>query len=167
MSTQRRTGSDSSASAQMAGQDRRQRLQHTLDELALERQQVLVDYREFADIDSSQDKGQIAERLRHFCQDLIDYAALGHFELFERVIDGTERRQEIKDIAEKFYGPLARTTEAIVAFNDKYDGDAQANVAQLAEDIDQLGQVLAERIDIEDDIIKSFTQGAAPVKPNA
>jgi regulator of sigma D len=142
--------------------DRRQRLQHTLDELLEERQQVIVAYcrlsgiTSFAQRDAEPNRVQV-DRLRSFLQVLVDYTALGHFEVYQRIIEGRERRQEVRAVAGEVYPAIAETTDFLVDFNDKYDHfDGEDDIDALGEDLSRLGQILAVRSELEDRILAAL-----------
>jgi len=40
-----------------------------------------------------------ANKLRSFCQVMVDYTAMGHFEVYQRIIEGNERRRAVKEVA--------------------------------------------------------------------
>jgi len=77
--------------------DRRERLQNTIDSLIKLRQDVIVSYCKLSGV-SSFDKRDLethsinAKQLRNFCQIMVDYTAMGHFEVYQRIIEGKERR---------------------------------------------------------------------------
>jgi regulator of sigma D len=103
--------------------DRRQRLSHTINELLAERQEVLVGYCELAALEAGGGElDKVLTELKKFTQMLVDYTALGHFEIYQRIMDGKERRESIKAIAHDIYETISRTTDFFVEFNDKYDG---------------------------------------------
>ncbi len=95
------------------------------------------------------------ELLQKFCQVLVDYIAAGHFSLYERVVNGTERRQQISALAEKLYPRIAKSTEVALDFNDKYDSSDNCEIAaSLSDDLSRLGEELAARIELEDRLIR-------------
>jgi regulator of sigma D len=95
------------------------------------------------------------ELLQKFCQVLVDYIAAGHFSLYERIVNGTERRQQISALAENLYPRIAKSTEAALDFNDKYDcGDHCEIAASFSDDLSRLGEELAARIELEDKLIR-------------
>jgi regulator of sigma D len=97
------------------------------------------------------------ETLQKFCQVLVDYIAAGHFSLYERIVNGTERRQQISDLAENLYPRIAKSTEAALDFNDKYDcGDHCEIAASFGDDLSQLGEQLAARIELEDKLLRQI-----------
>ena len=76
-----------------AEENRRTRQTHTINNLLHERQQVLVSMCELAELESGDvPPDTVIHNLRGFNQQLVDYTALGHFEIYERIIDGKERR---------------------------------------------------------------------------
>ena len=97
--------------------------------------------------------------LQEFCESLVDYTASAHFQLYRFIEDGTERRTVVKDLAAKIYPRISSTTRLILDFNEKYEDDNQLdNLQELDNDLSQLGEVLAERISEEDEIIEVLTQ---------
>ncbi|MBC8209431.1 MAG: Rsd/AlgQ family anti-sigma factor, partial [Gammaproteobacteria bacterium] len=84
--------------------DRRNRLSHTINELLDERQEVLVVLCELAklELDAAPLK-KILLTLKGFNQMLVDYTALGHFEIYQRIMEGNERRESIRVIANDIY----------------------------------------------------------------
>ena len=74
-----------------AEDNRRTRQTQTINSLLQERQQVLVSMCELAELESSEMPAEtVLRNLRNFNQQLVDYTALGHFEIYERIIDGKE-----------------------------------------------------------------------------
>ena len=139
--------------------DRRSRLAHTIEELLRQRQQVLVQYCELGILDAGEAKLEdTLAALKRFIQMLMDYAALGHFEIYQRIMDGKERRRSIRAIADEIYPVIARTTDFFVEFNDKYDGaDDAESLIPLAEDLNQLGEAMASRIEKEDKLLREMS----------
>lgn len=97
--------------------------------------------------------------LQEFCESLVDYTASAHFQLYRFIEDGTERRTTVKDIATKVYPLISNTTRFILDFNEKYEDYSQLSAFQdLDRDLSILGEVLADRITEEDEIIDVLTQ---------
>jgi len=97
--------------------------------------------------------------LEEFCQELVDYMAIGHFEIYRRIEDGNERRDEIIRLAEKIMPRINDTTQVAIAFNDLYDDTPSLNdeaFEQLPNYLAKLGQELATRIDLEDKLINTL-----------
>lgn len=139
--------------------DRRSRLSHTINELLAERQDVLVGYCELAALEASGSPlEKILMELKRFNQMLVDYAALGHFEIYQRIMEGKERRASIKAIASEIYPVISRTTDSFVEFNDKYEGaDDPDSITPLAQDLSLLGEAMASRIEKEDKLLREMS----------
>jgi len=139
--------------------NRRSRMEQTIKDLLSERQEVLVAMCDLAEFESKDvDAGSILETLKAFSQTLVDYTALGHFEIYERIIDGKERRVKVNRIANSVYPSISATTEHFVEFNDKYDGaDDQESLVDLYKDLSSIGEAMAERIESEDKLLRVMT----------
>lgn len=142
-----------------AENDRRHRQTHTINELLTKRQEVLVAMCELADLATEQSElGSVVDTLKSFSQALVDYTALGHFEIYERIIDGKERRESVRQMANQVYPAISSTTEKFVEFNDKYDGvDHKENLSGLHKDLSEIGEAMAERIESEDQLLREMS----------
>ncbi len=145
--------------------DRRERLHHTIRSLMKLRQDVIVSYCQMAGV-SSFDKRDLETRsvepseLRSFCQIMVDYTAMGHFEIYQRIIDGKERRKAVKVVADEVYPSIAATTDYLIDFNDKYDsfeGSAE-EVEMLQGDLEKLGQIISVRGELEDKLLEALAR---------
>jgi regulator of sigma D len=137
--------------------ERRERMSEAIEQLIDHRRQVMVVYCDLAALEQYDDADVVHPKLRKLCQSMMDYTALGHFEIYERIISGNERRTQVRDIAVKAYPPLADTTDILVDFNDKYDVlDERDSMNQLAEDLSRLGETFAARIELEDRILAAL-----------
>lgn len=144
--------------------ERREQTKQTIAKLLRERQQVLVLYCQVAGLEPyTPDKQKpVLARLQEFCQLLVDYSAFGHFEIYDRIGRGEERRAQVAHVAEELYPRIVETTNAAVAFNDKYDpSDHPLSIDHLSDDLSALGQVLATRIEMEDRLIGALLERAA------
>lgn len=139
--------------------DRRNKLSHTINELLGERQAVLVTYVELAALEASDAPiDDVLAKLKRFNQMLVDYAALGHFEIYQRIMDGKERRESIKAIASEIYPVISRTTDYFVEFNDKYEGaDSRDSILPLSNDLSLIGESMASRIEKEDKLLREMS----------
>ena len=142
-----------------AEENRRTRQTQTINSLLKERQQVLVSMCELAELESREvSTSTVIHNLRNFNQKLVDYTALGHFEIYERIVDGKERRGNIKLIADRVYPSIAGTTRLFVDFNDKYDGaDEEESLTDLYNDLSSIGEAMAERIESEDMLLREIS----------
>ncbi len=143
--------------------DRRTRLNETIQSLIQLRQEMFVSYCQLAGI-SAFDQRSVerpatqSEQLRSFCQVMVDYTAMGHFEVYQRIIDGKERRVAVKEMATKVYPGIADTTNFLVDFNDKYVDfkGSEEEMDSLDTDLSKLGEVIAVRGDLEDQILAAL-----------
>jgi regulator of sigma D len=142
-----------------AEDNRRTRQTQTINSLLQERQQVLVSMCELAELESGEVPAEtVLRNLRNFNQQLVDYTALGHFEIYERIIDGKERRGNIKKIADRVYPVISKTTQLFVDYNDKYEGTDEAeSLANLYRDLSMIGEAMAERIESEDLLLREIS----------
>ncbi len=136
--------------------ERRNRSRHFVTSLVTERQELLVRFSGLAGgLEPYAPKGKTATLLTQFCQVLVDYIAAGHFGLYERISRGEERRRGVADIAARIYARIAASTEAALAFNDRYDGEKGcADLSDLADRLSKLGEELATRIDLENQLLE-------------
>lgn len=92
--------------------------------------------------------------LQNFCESLIDYTASAHFQLYRHIDEEKERRAPVQKLAGEIYPRISDITQSILDFNDKYDcEDHCSNLAELAKDLSNLGELLADRIELEDQLI--------------
>ncbi len=142
-----------------AEENRRTRQTQTISNLLNERQQVLVSMCELAELEAGDVSAEtVIHNLRNFNQRLVDYTAMGHFEIYERIIDGKERRGNIKLVADRVYPSISDTTQLFVEFNDKYDGaDESESLVDLYRDLSQIGEAMAERIESEDMLLREIS----------
>jgi len=137
--------------------ERRQGTRNMIDKLLAERQQVLVMFCQVAGLEPYAGDQPVAEVLQEFCQILVDYSAFGHFEIYDRIDNGRERRIRVLKVAEEAYPRIAEASEAAVEFNDKYDpNDHNLSYENLGEDLSRLGEELAARIEMEDRVVAAL-----------
>jgi len=118
-----------------------------------ERQAMLVQYCALSGLDQDLSDLQRGEKLRSFCQILVDYVSAGHFEVYDQLIkegrefDDAEALQE----AGKLYDTIDTTTERLLDFNDKYlETD---DLSSISGDLSHLGEALEVRFSAEDRLI--------------
>lgn len=118
-----------------------------IDKWLEERQELLVKYCNVAGIEPCHAGGSLKDRVQDFCEILIDYLSVGHFEVYEHILEERDCAGE----AARFYPKIAATTETALAFNDKYD--SKSSYEQLPGDLSALGVILATRFDLEDKML--------------
>ncbi len=140
-----------------SGSERRRGTHDSITKMVQERAAVLALYWRLAGIGPYADAGErepAQKLLQEFCQLLVDYIAAGHFSLYERIVNGTERRREVASLAQELYPRIADTTTAALDFNDKYDSNDPLAIGEsFKADLSRLGEELAVRIDLEDKLI--------------
>ncbi len=145
------------SSRHSGSKERRTKTQDLIDKLLKERQEMLVLFCQVAGLEPYRRSASLDSLLQTFCQVLIDYTAFGHFEVFGRISDGNERRTGVIRVAEEIYPDFVQASEAAVAFNDKYDlSDHALELDYLPEDLSRLGEELAVRIELEDQLLASM-----------
>lgn len=139
--------------------DRRGGTQDMVQKLLDERQEMLSMFCRVAGLEPyNKETPPSVEVLQKFCQVLVDYSAFGHFEIYERIVAGRERRVRVVEVASEVYPRIAEASECAVEFNDKYDAsDHTLDLHQLDGDLGKLGEELATRIEMEDLIIDALT----------
>jgi regulator of sigma D len=149
-------------------QERRARTRKEIKQLIAERNSVLSQYYNLAsqtDKNINEDADTILEMLQEFCQDLVDYMATGHFEIYRRIEDGDERRDEMIELANEVFPKITTTTEVAMGFNDLYDMSKDFNndvLNDLPKQLSTLGVHLAARIDLEDKFINTLLSTTSP-----
>lgn len=147
--------------------DRRTGSQQMVAELLKVRERMLALYSELARQQPFTDRERVLDLLEQFCQTLIDYTADAHFRLYRHVDERRERRRAVVEVAERVYGDILATTDAILLFNDRYDfsrGRKLVDITSLDEDLSRLGERLADRIELEDQIIAALSGRPAAVE---
>jgi len=106
---------------------------------------------------TNEDEGT-RESLEEFCETLVDYTLQAHLNIYRHIEEKLEKRVRVLEIAERTYPNILKSTELISDFNDKYE-DLRNNfdASQLEQNLSQLGEVLAERIELEDQLIEVLT----------
>lgn len=143
--------------------ERRAKLHNTIASLIERRQRVAKSYCDLAGISSlgARDVETLRphnDQLSKFCQAMVDYTAMGHFEVYQRIIEGKERRQAVKEVAAEIYPAIAETTDYLLGFNDKYDESEGKTIdtTLLMDDLPKLGDIIALRGDLEDQILAAL-----------
>ncbi len=144
-------------------EERRSESHKLIKELIDTRTQLLALYSRLAGSKPFGDEidDDLAELLDEFCETLIDYTADAHFRLYRFIDENKEKRKAILDLAEQIYPRILQSTQTILDFNDRYfqdnTEDSQGNrkrFATLEADLSNLGEQMAERIELEDRLIK-------------
>lgn len=101
----------------------------------------------------------ISIKVQAFCQVLIDYCSAGHFEIYKQLLEEAKQFNDGGvELAEKVYPILEEMTQQCLDFNDKYDTAEHCleKVADLRKDLSELGEILSERFELEDQLIEKL-----------
>lgn len=121
------------------------------------RRETISLYTELVSLRPFNDEHDVTVVLQEFCETLMDYTASAHFQLYRFLEDGTERRSNVRDLAKKIYPNISNTTEQFLDFNDKYEVEEKGqHLTALDKDLSSLGEMLADRIVYEDQVISAF-----------
>lgn len=133
-----------------------------IQQMLRERQELLVDFCRLTGLDPySPNDPPTLKRLAHFCQTLVDYAAIAHFEVFEKLAERGPQDEPVRVRARALYQPLVDNTQLLVDFNDAYDASrAGFSLSGLADDLSGLGESLAARFEVEDELIRLLQSAA-------
>lgn len=138
--------------------DRRSQSYREIDTVVRSRTETLTLYSRLASSQPFSNNAKILRLLQKFCQNLVDYTASAHFVLYHYIEEKKERRKPILDVANEIYPIILESTQFILDFNDKYDcGDHCETVDKLDHDLSRLGEILALRIEKEDQLIEAMT----------
>jgi regulator of sigma D len=141
--------------------ERRSGTRTLIDKMLNERQQMLVLFERLAGVEPYADEMPNNELLQEFSQILVDYIASGHFGLYERISEGKERRRGVVKLAEELYPRIANTTQIAVEFNDVYEKSNGKRISgDLTKMLSKLGEELAVRIELEDQLISEMLGSA-------
>lgn len=132
---------------------------HIIEELLEERKALLVSFCRLAALESGSDDEEALQLLDRFCQTMMDYAGLVHFEVYEKLAQDSAALPIIGTEARALYQPLVASTETLVDFNDKYDrSKPEFSLASFEPDLSRLGEAMVDRFDLEDKLIRLLQQ---------
>jgi regulator of sigma D len=143
------------------------RSQHVVRELLAERKELLVQLNRLAGTTPGAHRHTPdPKKLQGFCQLLVDYAATGHFGLYESIRNEGDCQASVLEEAERLYPGIAETTDALLAFNDKYNCEDHCAIGEdLDADLSRVGEALATRIELEDRITAPVCAGCEECLP--
>ncbi|PHS73214.1 MAG: Rsd/AlgQ family anti-sigma factor [Cycloclasticus sp.] len=137
--------------------NKRELTNYVIDQLIEERKQVWNLYCSVAGMESFKADKPIEELVEDFCQLSVDYISLGQFGLYQRILDGHERRKGIVEVAEKVYPRISESADAVLRFSERYQQLTPAKILnQLSDDLSTVGEQLAARFESEDELINQM-----------
>jgi len=96
-----------------------------------------------------------------FCQTLMDYASIGHFELYEKITAEIADDSQDSDFAKAITAEIKGTTDTALSFNDTYaEIQEDQDMAGFMHSITTLGEQLEVRFELEDKLLDLFKQPA-------
>lgn len=116
-----------------------------------ERQELLSCYCGLSTALRAESGNALRGRLDRFCEVLVDYMSAGHFEVYIKLLEQSERDGIEPTRAMALYRLITPTTAVALDFNDRYFRGGSG--ARLRADLSRLGQLLASRFDWEDALI--------------
>ena len=127
-----------------------------VDRWLAERQSLIVQFCALSGVHELSGTNASRTRLQKFCQLLLDYVSAGHFEVFYELVREAEAFADgSADVAKSLIPHINGTTHSALDFNDKYGEADKQGIMSLARDLSELGEVLAERFDSEDRLIRA------------
>jgi len=139
---------------------------HTLiQELVATRTQMLSLFSQLAEMKPFQADVETCDLLQEFCETLVDYTLQAHLNLYRHIEEKLEKRQQVLQLADRIYPRILSTTEKISDFNDAYEEiNDGLDATKLEHNLSKLGEALALRIELEDQLIEVLTHQVRPVE---
>ncbi|GAA0373747.1 Rsd/AlgQ family anti-sigma factor [Bowmanella denitrificans] len=126
------------------------------------RKALLVEYCRLAGLppfDARRQALPSKESVETFCEMLMDYVSAGHFEFYDKIVDGSQANGAGKQLADEVYPKISDTTEQALNFNDCYaDIDEDQDMQGFDKHLSELGQAMEERFELEDRLIHTLYQ---------
>lgn len=101
---------------------------------------------------------ELVVELKQFSEILVDYVSSWHFGVYEHLLaEADEFNDGGLDLAKELDPKIRETTERVLAFNDTYSEKSRLcvqDIAHLSLDLSKLGEVLAERFELEEQLIE-------------
>ncbi len=142
---------------EILAEDRRDQIHNMIKSLVNARTKTLAQYKELMDYKPFVIDDTLSEVLEDFCELLVDYTAKVHFNLYNHFDEQTEHRQGVISTAQSIYPQLVKNTQNIIDLHDTYNDDIQSmNGQNLELCLNSVGELLAERITLENDLIAVF-----------
>ena len=105
-----------------------------------------------------------AEKLQLFCQALVDYVSVGHFEIYEQLLNvASDYDEKGVEVAKKLIPQIEKSTEIALSFNDRFDDIHKVDdgVESLHKELETMVKTLEDRFELEDILIASLHQAHA------
>lgn len=138
----------------------RQKCKNTaVDNWLAERSQVIVLYCKLSGYRNQAELPEVGQ-INLFCDILIDYVSAGHFEVYEQIVNDCDINGPSSiDLLNELYPGISKTTDIVVDFNEKYSkkiNNEGEHMSGFDTDLSMLGEAIAKRVDLEDDLIDTL-----------
>lgn len=135
-------------------EERRVQSRTIIESLIASRTETLAQYKDVMTYKPFEMNDTLQEVLEDFCESMVDYTAKAHFNLYNYLEEHKERRQSVLKIADSIYPELVDNTQKILDFHDMYNSDVtEMQCDKLESCLNGVGELLADRINLEDDVI--------------
>jgi regulator of sigma D len=119
-----------------------------------DRRELLVEYCDLTEVTDFSDAAlNHEEKLEKFCELMVDYVSVGHFEIFIKLNESATLfdNNEGIELSQPLLAKIQITTDQILNFNDKYS--TTKDLETLIIDLASLGEVFVQRFADEDTLI--------------
>ena len=134
--------------------DQEYKLNHAIEAWLEERQELIVLYCACCGVHQQiQASPTKIQRLKTFCQIMVDYCSAGHFEIFPGLIKEAEDREDgTAAVAQSLLPKIQDSTDIALEFNDRYETEELPPevIETLAKHLSKLGEILVARFEFED-----------------
>ena len=138
-------------------EERRVQSRRIVESLIESRTDTLTQYKQVMNYQPFEMSETLQEVLEDFCESMVDYTAKAHFNLYNYLDEKKERRGRVLSIADSVYPELVDNTQKLLDFHDQYSSDvAHLECEKLEECLNSIGELLADRINLEDDVINAL-----------
>ncbi len=120
-----------------------------------ERQRMIVLYCSMTGVEQQKtDERPLLDKLRNFCQLLVDYVSAGHFEIYEQLEQEALEfgDEEALGQSKQLFTTIQKNTGACLDFNDNCE--KSGSVVDLQNLLSKIGETLEERFELEDKLIE-------------
>jgi len=99
----------------------------------------------------------LREVLEDLCEQVVDYSGKIHFNLLNVIQKDEQLSQKLDAIVSQISPYLVENTQQILDFQDAYNSDVkELDLPSLAERLNQLGEVIADRVQLEDKLLDAI-----------
>jgi regulator of sigma D len=131
-------------------------VQQIVESLLQSRTETLSLYKDIMSFRPFEQNDILQEVLEDFCETMVDYTARAHFKLYNFLDINKENQAPLK-LSMNVYPSLMDNTQHILDFHDKYNSDiSEFDCEKLDACLNQVGELLADRILLEDHIIDAM-----------